>query len=127
MAAGQTGSAEAQPIWHLALLRDWEDAVAVGRYEWSTLGMTLSEQGFVHTSAADQVDGVARAFYADVQEPLVLLRIDVAAVEASGAPVRWEDVPGADRPFPHVYGPVPVAAVLEVTPYAVGDPVPPPG
>ena len=111
-------------IWHLALLRDWEDAVAAGRYEWSTLGVTLADEGFVHASTAAQVDGVARRYYAQVEEPLVLLELDVAAVQASGAPVRWERVPGAQDPFPHVFGPLPVAAVLAATPYVVGDPVP---
>ena len=118
--------AAAEPIWHLALLRDWEDAVALGRYEWSTLGVTLAEEGFIHASTPAQVDGVARRYYVDVQDPLVLLEIDVAALEASGSPVRWEQAPGQDDPYPHVYGPVPVAAVRAVTPWVLGAPVPPP-
>ncbi len=117
----------AEPIWHLALRREWDEAVATGRYEWSTLGTPLAQQGFVHASTREQVDGVARAFYAAVTEPMVLLELDTAALEAAGSPVRWEDVPGAGGPFPHVYGPVPVHAVVAVTPYAVGDPVPPAG
>ncbi len=117
----------AEPIWHLALRGDWEAAVAAGSYEWSTLGRTLTQQGFVHTSTAAQVDGVARAFYGAVAEPLVLLELDVEALEAAGSPVRWEHVPGVDQPFPHVYGPVPVTAVARVTPWSVGDPVPPSG
>lgn len=111
-------------IWHVALLRDWEHAVALGSYEWSTLGVRLAEEGYVHASTAGQVDGVARRWYAQVEEPMVLLELDVAALEASGAPVRWEQVPGADEAFPHVYGPVPVAAVRAATDYAVGDRVP---
>lgn len=118
------GTVAAEPIWHLALERDWEAARTGGSYEWSTLGATLAQQGFVHASTREQVDGVARGFYAAVAEPLVLLRLDVAALEAAGSPVRWEDVPGASSPFPHVYGPIPVQAVMAVTPYAVGDPVP---
>lgn len=125
MASDDAGYVAAEPIWHLALARDWQAARASGSYEWSTLGTTLAQQGFVHASTSAQVDGVARAFYAGVTDPLVLLRLDVAALEAAGSPVRWEDVPGADRPFPHVYGPVPVGAVVDVVPYAVGDPVPP--
>ena len=100
--------------------------MALGRYEWSTLGVTLAEEGFIHASTPAQVDGVARRYYVDVQDPLVLLEIDVAALEASGSPVRWEQVPGQDDPYPHVYGPVPVGAVRAVTPWALGDPVPPP-
>jgi uncharacterized protein (DUF952 family) len=108
----------------VALLRDWEDAVALGRYEWSTLGVTLADEGFVHAADADQVDGVARRYYAGVEEPMVLLELDVDALEASGAPVRWERAPAADEAFPHVHGPLPVGAVRAATPFAVGDPVP---
>ena len=47
----------------------------------------------------------------------MLLRIDPARLTA---PVRWE--PGvppipASMVFPHLYGPLPVAAVISVTPY----------
>ncbi len=106
-------------VLHLALLPDWEQARASGRYEVSTRGLTLAQVGFVHASEPHQVEGVARAFYADVTDPLVLLELDVAALEDAGSPVRWEDVPGAPDPFPHVYGPLPVAAVTSVTPYRV--------
>lgn len=108
-------------VLHLALTSDWQQAQRVGRYEVSTRGLTLEQVGFVHTSEPHQVDGVARAFYADAAEPLLLLELDVAALEAAGSPVRWEDVPGAPDPFPHVYGPVPVAAVVGTRPYAVPD------
>jgi uncharacterized protein (DUF952 family) len=104
-------------VLHLALLADWDRAQDAGRYDVSTRGLTLQQVGFVHASEPHQVDGVARAFYADVTEPMVLLELDVAALGAAGSPVRWEDVPGAPDPFPHVYGPVPVAAVVDVTPY----------
>jgi uncharacterized protein (DUF952 family) len=106
-------------VLHLALAGDWERAQGPGRYEVSTRGLTLQQVGFVHASEPHQVDGVARAFYADVSDPLVLLELDVAALEAAGSPVRWEDVPGAPAPFPHVYGPLPVSAVVAVTPYAL--------
>jgi uncharacterized protein (DUF952 family) len=104
-------------VLHLALVADWEHAQESGRYEVSTRGLTLAQVGFVHASEPHQVDGVAGAFYADVTEPMVLLELDVAALEAAGSPVRWEEVPGAPDPFPHVHGPVPVGAVVAVTPY----------
>jgi Domain of unknown function (DUF4440)/Protein of unknown function (DUF952) len=37
--------------------------------------------------------------------------IDLADCEAAGSAVRWE---GDAEPFPHIYGPVPVSAVIEV-------------
>ena len=37
-----------------------------------------------------------------------------------GAEVRYEEVPGAELPFPHVFGPVNVDAVVDVRPFAAG-------
>ena len=100
-------------IYHLALLREWDDALASGAYRRSTLGRSLDDVGFVHCATAEQVDGVADRYYAEVDEPLVLLEIDTARV----GDVRWEDA-GTGELFPHVYGPLPVVAVAAVRPYA---------
>ncbi len=103
-------------VHHLALSSDWEAAVAAGQYRISTRGRTLQEEGFIHACFADQVDGVARRYYADVSEPMVLLAVDVCLV---GCEVRLEVPPGAADAFPHLYGPIPVGAVVAVTPYSV--------
>jgi uncharacterized protein (DUF952 family) len=42
---------------------------------------------------------------------LVLLEIDLDRV---GVEVRWENLEGGTEPFPHLYGPLPVAAVRSV-------------
>lgn len=101
-------------IFHLALGSDWDAAVLAGDYRVSTLGRSLDDVGFVHASATpEQVTTVASTFYASVTEPLVLLTIEVGAL---GCEVRDEQVGDQPVPFPHVYGPVPVAAVVAVTP-----------
>ena len=33
-----------------------------------------------------------------------------------GAEIRWEQVPGSAERFPHIYGPLPVAAVRQAVP-----------
>ena len=98
-------------IFHLATLADWEAAQEAGRYTTSTLGRTLEQEGFIHASRADQWEGVRAAFYADVTEPLVLLEVDT---DLLGVPVVEEPVPDSDQTFPHVYGPLDVAAVVSV-------------
>lgn len=100
-----------EPIFHIALLRDWDAAREVGEYRVSTLGRTLEDEGFLHASYAGQWPGVLEAFYGGVEEPLVLLEVDPERLDV---PVVAEQPPGADQSFPHVYGPLPVSAVVSV-------------
>lgn len=103
----------AEPIYHCSLLSDWEAAVVAGEYTVSTLGRTLHEEGFIHASYADQVDGVLARYYADVTEPMVLLVIDADRLTV---PLVPESPPGVAEKFPHIYGPLGVEAVVEVRP-----------
>jgi len=101
-------------IYHIATLADWESAQRSGAYTTSTLGVTLEEEGFIHASRSEQWESVRAAFYADVAEPLVLLEIDTDLLEV---PVVEEvPAPGMTETFPHVYGPIPPAAVVGVKP-----------
>ncbi|MCR1781766.1 DUF952 domain-containing protein [Nocardioides carbamazepini] len=102
------------PIFHLALLHDWEVAQRAGSYTVSTRGRSLADVGFIHASRADQWTGVRDRFYADVTEPMVLLQIDPALLDV---PVVEEAAePGSDVTFPHIYGPLPVGAVVKAIP-----------
>jgi uncharacterized protein (DUF952 family) len=100
-------------IYHLALASDWQAALEAGEYRVSTLGRTLEQEGFLHASTSSQVRGVADAVYAGVQEPLMLLTIDERRLTV---PLQWDAVPGAAEPFPHLYGPLDVSAVVLATP-----------
>ncbi|MET1038618.1 MAG: DUF952 domain-containing protein [Aeromicrobium sp.] len=101
-------------IFHLATATAWRAAEAAGTYTVSTIGLDLAEVGFIHCSQAEQVDGVHARFYADVAEPLVLLTIDT---DRLSAPWQLDDVPGQPLPFPHVYGPLNVDAVVAAEPF----------
>lgn len=109
-------------LWHLAEQRHWETALTSGSYERSTLGATVQEVGFVHASFPEQLPAVVRAHYARVVDPLVVLEIDPGRLAAAGVEVRLEpadpDDPGSEL-FPHLYGPVPVAAVTRTRPASV--------
>jgi uncharacterized protein (DUF952 family) len=104
-------------IYHIARRADWERARADGAYTRSTVDKTLAEEGFIHASQAPQVAATANKFYRDVPGDLVLLVIDPGLLRAE---VRYEAVPGAELPFPHVYGPLNVDAVVEARPFAAG-------
>lgn len=97
----------AGPLYHWALRRDWEEAVATGEYGWSTRGLAFERAGFVHCSFAGQVAATRSAIYSDVAEgDLVLLGFDPA-----GLPVVVEDG-GDGEEFPHLYAPLPLARAV---------------
>jgi uncharacterized protein (DUF952 family) len=104
-------------VLHVADRAEWARAQVTGRYEVSSRGLTLADEGFIHTSTSRQVDGVLSRYYADLDPAdLVLLVIDIKALEAAGSPVRWDEVAGAPAPYPHVYGPIDPAAVVAALP-----------
>ncbi len=101
-------------IFHVALASDWAAAQEAGAYTTSTRGMTLAEVGFIHASRGDQWPAVRDRFYADVDEPLLLLRIDTRRLDVPVVEEPGE--PGSAETFPHVYGPLPLDAVTSAIP-----------
>ena len=67
--------------------------------------------GFVHLSNADQVAGTLQRHFAGSQD-LLLIGFDAAAL---GAELRYEPSRGGQL-FPHLYGPLTLAAALSVEP-----------
>ena len=102
-----------QPLFHLALAQDWQDAQASGSYRISTRGMTLEQVGFIHCSWREQVAATYQRFYADAGDVL-LLEINP---EALNAPLRADAIPSGEL-FPHLYGPLPVGAVRNAECYS---------
>ena len=107
-------------LYHLALADEWRQARSAGVYARSTRGLGLEQVGFIHASYAHQLAATYARFYGDAG-PVVLLTIDPGRLEQAGIAVRAE--PGASSPeaaaelFPHLYGPLPLAAVLAADPY----------
>lgn len=104
-------------IWHITELRLWEESVRQGSHRCSTRGKDLTEVGYLHASWPEQISAVARRVYPDRPDDLVILEIDVERVEQAGVHVEFE--PGTDgddgqQTYPHILGPLPVAAVMRV-------------
>ena len=106
---------DAELLIHLCGDAEWEHAQRLGEVR----PESLAAAGFVHLSTPWQVHLPANRLFAG-RGDLTALSVDPAALHA---PLRWE--PGVpDDPeamlFPHLYGPLPVAAVVEVRPYRPG-------
>jgi uncharacterized protein (DUF952 family) len=99
-------------IFHIATEADWRRTLETGTYTTSTVGRSLEEEGFIHASRRDQVQGVFDRYYRTLGERLVLLTIDPARL--TDADVRVEAV--GDDTYPHVYGPINRRAVVDVVP-----------
>jgi len=97
---------------HICGAQEWRAAQQDGELQ----PESLTVNGFVHLSTPEQVHLPANRLYAG-RTDLVLLRIDPARLSS---PVRWEPGVPTDPDamvFPHLYGPLPVAAVISVTSY----------
>jgi glutathione S-transferase len=100
-------------LYHLALTADWQAARAAGCYSISTRGRTLAEVGFIHLSEAHQIEATAARFYSDLPAGAVtLLGLDRSSLDKAGLEVRLEPAPGTGELFPHLFGALPVAAVI---------------
>ena len=97
---------------HLCTTDDWRLAQNLGEHRPDS----LHAAGFVHLSTPEQVHLPANRLYAG-RDDLVLLRIDPARLTSE---IRWEPGVASDPDsmvFPHLYGPLPAAAVISVTSY----------
>ncbi|MEA3308214.1 MAG: DUF952 domain-containing protein [Chloroflexota bacterium] len=93
-------------ILHITPRASWQAAQTEGSY----YADSLETEGFIHCSRPSQIVGVANEFYRG-QSGLVLL---VIAAERVAATVRYEDCYATGQQFPHIYGPLNLAAVLQV-------------
>jgi uncharacterized protein (DUF952 family) len=89
-------------IYHMCRRDEWLAAQATGFYAGSSQD---AADGFIHFSTAAQVQASAARHRAG-QDGLVLLEVDAAAL---GPALKWEPARGGQL-FPHLYGPLPVAA-----------------
>lgn len=102
-------------IYTLVRAADWEAAQAASAYRGSA---DDRRDGFLHFSTARQLRATAAKHRAGVAD-LWLLEADTAAL---GDALRWEPASGSSRPglFPHLYGPLPVAAIRRAVPVPLG-------
>lgn len=99
-------------IFHITDAATWAQSQQQGRHTESTRGVDLADEGYIHCSTAEQWPGVLAAFYADAED-LLLLHIDESRLTSE---LVYEQLGDAPAVFPHVYGPIDLAAVVTVEP-----------
>lgn len=103
-------------ILHLAVRTDWNTAKATGKYPWSTRGVTVADEGYTHCSFESQWREVRERFYGDLGDAdLVLLEIDEEKLTSK---VVVEQLGAAPEAFPHIYGCIDLAAIINERPLA---------
>lgn len=98
---------EDQVIYHLTTLQEWEDAQDQGIYE----PPSYQREGFIHCSTEAQLKDVMRKHFKH-HENLVRLVIDPLRLTS---PLRYEKDGEQQTEYPHIYGPLNLEAVTQIT------------
>ncbi len=102
-----------QIVYKIMPQADWSAALDAGVYSGSS---DDQRDGFIHLSAADQLAGTAAKHFCH-QAGLLLIALDAGRL---GPALRWEPSRGGAL-FPHLYGPLDVAAAVSVVPMPLDD------
>ena len=99
-------------IYKITPLREWERAEAAGTFTGAPVDLA---DGFIHFSTREQVAETAARHFAG-QSDLLLVAVDGDKLRD----LRWEPSRGGGL-FPHLYGPLPMDAVMWARPMPLED------
>ncbi|SMB98149.1 protein of unknown function DUF952 [Hymenobacter roseosalivarius DSM 11622] len=102
-------------IYRIAELTDWQAAQQTGFFA----SADLSAEGFIHASELYQVEATANRYYAG-RADIVLLEIDESELWVAAVPMRREYAEARNDYFPHIFAPIPLAAVVRALPFQTG-------
>lgn len=94
---------DATTIYKICDQAAWRQAEAEGLFRGSPVDI---RDGFIHFSTSAQLGETAAKHFAG-QSDLMLIAVDTAALDGA---LQWEVSRGGDL-FPHLYAPLPLAAV----------------
>ncbi len=93
-------------IYKILLPAEWARFETAGQFDGSPFDQS---SGFIHCSSRDQVGDTALRVFGP-EPALVVVTLDAQMV---GGSLRWESARDGS-PFPHVYAPLPLSAVVAV-------------
>ena len=105
---GMTHAPHPDTAYKILTSDQWSQFQADGVFHGAPVDLT---DGYIHMSAADQVAGTLDKHFSG-QTALVIAEVDLAVL---GDSIKWEASRGGAL-FPHIYGPLPMAAVMGATP-----------
>ena len=94
-------------IYHITEVEQWQNALINGEYQ----PKQFIDDGFIHCSYKHQLIEVANRFFKG-QNNLVILAIDSQKIASI---IVTENLEGGTELFPHIYGKLPLNAVLNVS------------
>jgi uncharacterized protein (DUF952 family) len=107
-------------ILHITTHKDWDKAMLEGEYT----APSLISEGFIHCSTPKQTVDTANIFFKG-QNGLVLLCIDESKLKSG---FKYENPtggghhdPSVGNLFPHIYGPINIAAVIKVVNFPANE------
>jgi uncharacterized protein (DUF952 family) len=100
-------------FYHITTAREAADAARLGIYG----PKAFETEGFIHCSYPHQVRDVANRIFAG-RPDLVLLEIDPTRLTCA---VVDENLEGGPQLFPHIYGRLPLSAVVQIHQLPCGD------
>jgi uncharacterized protein (DUF952 family) len=107
-------------IYKLLAKSEWEKALSAGVFYGSEADRA---DGYIHFSSAQQLQATARKHFAG-RDDLVVLEVEDHTL---GSALKWE-ISRDNQPFPHLFAPLPIHAVLSARAFAPDpDPGPTPG
>lgn len=102
-------SRQVSALYHIVPMREWNIALESKRYAPDS----LSREGFIHLSTREQLPVVQERHFKNHAD-LVLLHIDPLKVTAA---LKFETVYPEEAPYPHLYGPLNLDAVIRAEPF----------
>ena len=98
-------------IYHITSDQEWNLAQSRGEYE----PPQFANEGFIHCSYSHQLKTVINRFFLG-QKNLVVLEIDSALLQCA---VIEENLEGGAELYPHIYGKLPLNAIVSCRPLEV--------
>jgi uncharacterized protein (DUF952 family) len=99
-------------VYKIVATEEWTEAAAAGVFAGAAVDRA---DGFIHFSTGEQAPETAAKWFAG-RDDLTLAAVDG---EALGGALRWEPSRGGAL-FPHLYGPLPMSAVVWSRPLKLG-------